>query len=521
MQWDAGLGVWMQNLQDIFGFKLLALLFVVQHCVKGFGHGLVQQADPYLYRSYNVPAPEMQIFTTVAMIPWAMKPAMGLASDILPIGGFNKAPYVLMAAVLGVVACLVIGLIPHDMLNIRLVVVCMMMFQLLASTGDLLSEAKYASRIQERPAHGPKILSYVWFGLQAGGLVAVSCSGALISWFGPKILYLVVSIPVAAVILPTMLNYFEEHQQSAEEIQATRERFYKQKEACFLCGIMLLGTITLSACGLIFNDVVVNATVASVLALVVVISFGVLLKPVIAKFSVFSMIQGSLMLSIRGATFYFYTDTPEQYPEGPHFSPFFYNTVMGVVGAVCSLVGIVCYQRFMSAWKYRNLLIAVNVGLSLLSLLDIVMFTRLNVRLGIPDHAFVLGSSALEQVVSQWAWMPQVVIISYLCPEGMEATMYALLAGSSNLGSAVASNIGALLLQRLGCTPSGSPNESATFEHLWVGSAISSALPLLVILALFWLIPDARQNERLLVDDRSDATAGSLWRRWTEDGSRD
>merc|ERR1719386_369397 len=111
-----------------------------------------------------------------------------------------------------------------------------------------------------------------------------------------------------------------------------------------------------------------------------------------------------------------------------------------------------------------------------------MMFRRLNVKMGIPDHAFVLGSSVLENIVSQWMWMPQVVIMSYLCPKGMEATMYALLAGCANLGNAVASNVGAMVLDILGCRPMGADGESAQFENLWLASAIAIVLPLGTVL---------------------------------------
>lgn len=37
-----------------------------------------------------------------------------------------------------------------------------------------------------------------------------------------------------------------------------------------------------------------------------------------------------LNASISGATFYFYTDSKEVYPAGPHFSDFFFNTVLGL-----------------------------------------------------------------------------------------------------------------------------------------------------------------------------------------------
>merc|ERR1719393_830572 len=113
-----------------------------------------------------------------------------------------------------------------------------------------------------------------------------------------------------------------------------------------------------------------------------------------------------------------------------------------------------------------------NIVLSLLSLTDVIMFTRLNVQWGIPDHFFCLGASVMQTVVSQWMWMPGVVILSQLCPKGMEATMYALLAGCHNLGNTIASNCGALALELLGCQPSGQPNESEQFKNLWIASCI-------------------------------------------------
>jgi hypothetical protein len=289
----------------------------------------------------------------------------------------------------------------------------------------------------------------------------------------------------------------------------------EQKEACMLCVLMFAGTITLTFLGITFESAKVNAAAAIAVALVMLVAFSVLLRPVIAKVNAFFLIQTSLGFSIGGAAFYFYTDTPEQYPEGPHFSMEFFTSVLGVIGSLCSLVGIFTYQRFASNWTYRSLLLFTNVVVSVLSLTDVIMFTRLNRRWGLPDHAFVLGSSVLTSVIGQWMWMPGVVILSQLCPKGMEATMYALLAGCHNLGNTIASNCGALVLELLGCQPTGQPHESDQFQHLWVGSALSTVLPMFTLLLLPWLIPDARQTDNLLDDDDGDVTTGSLWRRWT------
>merc|ERR1719171_164362 len=203
----------------------------------------------------------------------------------------------------------------------------------------------------------------------------------------------------------------------------------------------------------LYCSAVVTAGIGVGFLIIIMIGVSVMLSPVLAKFNVFAIVQSAMKLGTGGATFYFYTDTPEQYPDGPHFSPFFYNSVLGVTTSVCSLIGIYLYQRYMSKWKYRNIFVATNLAYCLICLPDIIMFKRLNVKWGIPDHVFILGASCMENIVYQWQWMPLVVILSYLCPKGMEATMYALLAGSFNLGGSMSSNFGAVVLNALGVQP--------------------------------------------------------------------
>jgi len=492
----------------------LVLLCSVQHCFKGFAQSFCGQATPYIYRSYHVPAPQVQIFTGIVNLPWALKPIMGLVSDVLPVNGYHKAPYMLLVSICGTFAFLYIGVMPQAITSITVVVVCLVLTNLQGSTCDLLSEAKYAEKMQAIPQHGPALLTYVWFGMQTGGFVAVLSAGSVIHYLGPQVPFLIAAVPAVGIILTVASGYLEEKQATPEEIAKARYRYHEQQEACGLCILMLIGSLSIMACGLLMHDPWLNCVVSVTVGMVMLIAFSVVLTPVIAKFNAFSLIQTALAVSTGGASFYFYTDTKEMYPEGPHFSEFFYNTVMGLAGSVCALVGIFLYQRYMSTWRYRSMLIVTNLMLSGFAMLDIMMFARVNVRFGIPDHLLVLGLSIFENIITQWQWMPQVVILSYLCPKGMEATMYALLAGCHNMGNTIASNAGALLLKELGVQPRGAIGESKEFENLWIAATVSTILPLVAILILYRLIPDARQNERI-VDATCDATTGSLWRRWT------
>ncbi len=93
--------------------------------------------------------------------------------------------------------------------------------------------------------------------------------------------------------------------------------------------------------------------------------------------------------------------------------------------------------------------------------------------------------------------------------------MYALLAGCHNVGIAVAAYNGAFLLDRLGVQPRGADNESNVFEHLWIAAIIQAIAPALTLTVLPYMIPNARQTDRILQEDVLSATAGSPWERWT------
>jgi len=504
------------NLANEVGYKLLVMLFFVQHILKGFVTSFSGSAVPYLYKTYHVSGPQVQIFSSVSKLPWAIKPVIGLISDVCPIFGYNKAPYILLSTLGGLLGMSCVGLLPHDSLMPSGIATCLFFVSLQQSTCDLLSEAKYAEKMRQKPDVGPTLLSYVWFGLNLAGLFATLFSGVVIARSGPKAPFVVCILPCAAVLLPVCMGFFEEKKQTSDDIARIRQKFWEHGETTLLCVLMLAGTVVLSFAGLVFQNVKINAILAVVVGAIMLVSYSLVLSPIIAKVNAFALIQTSLAFSIGGATFYFYTDTAKQFPEGPHFSPLFFNSVMGAFTIVFSLFGIWCYNYYMKGWKYRQLLMIANVAYCVVSMLDVVFFLRLNKRMGVSDKVFVLGTSVIEVTIYEWMWMPQVVMLAYLCPKGMEATMYALLAGCHNLGNSIASNLGAFMLEMLSVVPTGADNESKQFENLWVASLIASVLPLITILLLFKLIPDARQDENLVGDTEYDATSGSLLRQWME-----
>lgn len=506
---------WLGLLHDQYGGNILVFLVISMTGVRGLANHLCGQSRRWLYREYHIPGPQMQVFEGVVHIPWSLQPLIGFISDLYPVRGYHKAPYMVLTSILAVGAWACIGLGNSKDHTVTFTVLCLFLGKVQVCVVDLLTQAKYAEELKKTPEHAPDLLSYVWTCITFGDIVAgVICGWIIVTW-GCRAPYLLAMIPAALILYPIMRNYMNETPRTIVERDRIRTLIAGQCEVTFLCAILTICSLVLAVLGISDTSKRQQFIGAFIVMIVVLVSFSVTLRPKIARMNAFFMIQSMLCLSVSGATFYFYTNTEKQYAQGPHFSVQFYNTILSCVASLFSLVGIYLYNKTMRDWNFQTIMLVSNILCSLCALGDCVLFTRYNLKLGIPDTAFVLGSSISESILWQWQMMPGIVMLSQFCPEGMEATMYALLAGCSNLGWALSEFFGAYLLEVLEVRPAGLHREDHQFDKLWVASLMSTVLPMLTLILIPCCIPNAKQTDTLPEEERNrPITEGSLWRKW-------
>ncbi|KAJ7541838.1 hypothetical protein O6H91_10G079000 [Diphasiastrum complanatum] len=152
-----------------------------------------------------------------------------------------------------------------------------------------------------------------------------------------------------------------------------------------------------------------------------------------------------------------------------------------VIGWVGLMLGTFFYNHYLKHVSLRKLFGWVHIGVALLTLTDILLVSGLGTQLGIPNKAFVVGSSALGDAVQQFKFMPFLVLSGQLCPPGIEGTLFALFMSVNNLGATLSSFGGAALSSILQI----SANE---FDNLVTGILIQAASTLLPLMFLF-LVP--------------------------------
>ena len=119
--------------------------------------------------------------------------------------------------------------------------------------------------------------------------------------------------------------------------------------------------------------------------------------------------------------------------ERPCFSPEFISNIR-LVSAVVFIIGTGIYNKYLSHWSYRRIWTCTQILLCMFGFLDVIWVLRYNRYVGIPDTFFALGDKVLVELVDRLNRMPMYVLAATLCPEGLEATIFAVNMGLSNLG---------------------------------------------------------------------------------------
>jgi len=283
-------------------------------------------------------------------------------------------------------------------------------------------------------------------------------------------------------------------------IDVNKECFFRNRRIIAYGLVMVMAVVALACVTILGDSWTLVYVSAGVFGVIVVGSF-LCLPAIVAKANVYFYLHMVLYLNIGAVIDSFFLSKKAYFPEGPHFTYVFYNTVGSMIGNVAGIFGVAAFPYIFAKRGYRVTLITTVLIQMLASIFDIIIVKRWNLYIGIPDHAmYILGDTIVYQVCYYLAWMPMVLLLSRVCPRGSESLIYALVASSGNLGSAMASTIGSLLVELVWPIVTR-PDKTMDFSNLPMLLVVGHLLlPLLIIPLSFLLIPSARICDPINVD---------------------
>jgi len=187
--------------------------------------------------------------------------------------------------------------------------------------------------------------------------------------------------------------------------------------------------------------------------------------------------------------------SPTTCVQGPMFDPVFIGFIDCAQHAGY-LLGIILYNKFLRKWTYRQVFLFAQLLIVALLCFDLVLVMRWNQAVHVPDTLFVFGEKSVAKTAKRFFYMPMFVMAAKLCPEDMEATLFATMMALSNFGGDVGRYIGIGVLGVFGVSRTNYDNLS------WV-IVSKMVLGLVPIIFIFLLVPDAHADDDLLKGARS------------------
>lgn len=480
-----------------FGWRFVVYLLFAQGMLKGLAFRLLGASILPLFKTYlGIDATRMQVLLVVTLIPWSIKPIIGLASDVLVICGYKRRPWLFLSLAIGVVNAGLIMLALSSK-SIYGIVFCFMGVQFQLATFDLMTEAVYSGIMRENTNISSDIVTVVTTFNQVGGLVAIIIVGLLADrgLFYP--LYTILACACLSPIVVTLAGWLPEEVGERRPYFRLAESESSESKKLMYFVIIFTG-LAAPFTSLVSTTVDTSSALAFALAMTgtaLVGAFAIFPKT-IAKVVVYQVFVMLMRPNVGGALDYFYTATPDCLADGPNFSYSYYITYAGLVGTVVAILGTFFYQGFLSRMTFRNVFILTSILSGLIGTSDLFIILRINKMLGIPDQAaYMIGEAVMEPFLDSLWETPSKTIVSKAVLKGFEGSVYAFQAGMYNFALTISELSGSLVFEFAGVKTV----PPCDFHTLWIIVLCCHAVGPLIggVIGAIFLVPNVRQDRAL------------------------
>lgn len=394
---------------------------------------------------------EVSALFGIIVLPWIIKPVFGFISDGFPIFGYRRRPYLILSGILGALAWAGMATVVHSSWAATTAI---LLSSLSVAVSDVIVDSLVVERARaESQAEAGSLQSICWGASAFGGLITAYFSGFLLEHFTTRTVFWITATFPLIVSGVAWLIAESPVENNPEDDKNSNFEDVKQQ-------IKLLR----------------QAVSQKVIWLPAAFLFIWQATP-----------------SSESAFFFFTTNDL-------HFQPEFLGRVR-LVTSIAALVGIWIFQRFLKSVPFRVIFAWSTVISAVLGLTTLILVTHANRAIGIDDHWFSLGDSLILTVMGQIAYMPVLVLAARICPEGVEATLFALLMSVTNLAGLVSHELGAGLMHYLGVT-------ETNFDNLWLLVTITNLSTLLPLPFINWLPAAGEETPKAaqpaLQDDESE-----------------
>jgi folate/biopterin transporter len=390
---------WSKNIPTTPEIWRIALLYFTH----GFS-GISKIAMSFYYKDIlNLSPLEISIITSITAIPLIIKPIYGFISDSYPFFGYNRKSYLIFSSLLGSISWIIMAnFVSLTNINIIYSVFLITLSFISLSFTDVLIDAIAVSKIRENQNIN-SIQTIFWISSSLGSIISSYLSGYLLQNYNIAfVFYLSAVIPL---------------------ITATITIFIKEP--------------------LIFKLENSHYNTIQLLKIKIKKILKILLQKKILYPLIFLMLMNAMPKI--GTTMFFF----EVNKLG--FQPEFFGK-LALFSSVSSLFGILLYNLKFKSIQLRTILKWACIFGVILGIFTLILVTRVNKLIGIPDTLFVILDDIVLSIFYKITLLPILVIATKVCPPGIEGMLFATIISANNLSNIIGKLLGGLLTKQMGIT---------------------------------------------------------------------
>ncbi|CAH9132963.1 unnamed protein product [Cuscuta epithymum] len=406
----------------------------------------------YLKDDLHLDPAETAVISGFASLPWLVKPLYGFISDYFPLFGYRRRSYLVLSGLLGTLSWSLMSTFVDSKYSAAF---CILLGSLSVAFSDVVVDSMVVERARgESQSMSGSLQSLCWGSSAFGGIVSAYFSGSLVDAYGVRFVFgLTALLPLITSAVSVLVNEHPVRGPLKGQNISLDDSFFKSSK----------------------NNIIQL--------------WEAVKDPNVFLPTIFIFLWQATPQS-DSAMFYFTTNKLG-------FTPEFLGRVK-LVTSIASLVGVGLYNGFLKNVPLRKIFLATTIIGTTLGMTQVLLVTGLNRQFGISDEWFAIGDSLIITVLGQASFMPVLVLAARICPQGMEATLFATLMSICNGGSVLGGLIGAGLTQIFGVTRDKFDNLAA----LIILCNLSSLLPL----PLLGLLPkdEPESNENTDIEMKSN-----------------
>nr|CAB3485018.1 unnamed protein product [Digitaria exilis] len=216
---------WLRRLSSELHWSFVLAVVAVYGTCQGVGNAVGGVAAGYYWKDVQRVQPSVaQFYQGVTDAPWVVKPLLwGLLTDVIPVAGYRRRPYFVVAGVIGVSSMLMLSL--HRGLGIMPALLALTAQSGGAAIADVTVDALVAQNSITHPPLASDMQSLCGFSSSIGALLGFSISGLLVLLMGSQGALGLLSIPSVLVLSAGIL--LKENRAAEFDYKQVHKKFYK------------------------------------------------------------------------------------------------------------------------------------------------------------------------------------------------------------------------------------------------------------------------------------------------------